>query len=195
MHNATHQTKPRKTPDHILVPHSDFISALRLEPPGVVQTRDPTPPAIPDSPQAPNHQLTPFEYIPLGHESPPPVTADTPDVVRESLEGLVERVREVVPDVLPAHVFRLLSIHETVFPDNLPDVVIHILLEDQSYPKDLKGKGKARDEDDEDEVTVGFLEDTDMNLGCLSLDANWHPGSTYWTLSLVRFEYLPSTHR
>jgi hypothetical protein len=141
------------------------------------------------------HQLTPpFGYIPLGQESPPPVTAGTPDVVRESLERLVVRVREVVPDVLPAHVFRLLSIHETVFPDNLLDVVIHILLEDQSYPKDLKGKAKAREEDEEDETIVGPLEDTNTNIGYLPLDANWHPGSAYWTLSLVRFEYLSSTH-
>jgi len=114
--------------------------------------------------------------------------------VRESLERLVERVREVVPDVLPAHVFRLLSIHETVFADNLLDVVIHILLEDQSYPKDLKGKAKAREEDEEDETTVGFLEDTNTNVDYLPLDANWHLGSAYWTLSLVRSEYLSSTH-
>jgi hypothetical protein len=114
--------------------------------------------------------------------------------VQESLERLVERVREVVPDVLRTHVSRLLSIHETVFSDNLLEVVIHILLEDRSYPKDLKGKARAGEEDEEEETAVGLLENTNTNVDYLPLVANRHPGSAYRTLSLVRFEYLSSTH-
>jgi TRIAD3 protein (E3 ubiquitin-protein ligase RNF216) len=138
----------------------------------------------------PNHQLTPpFEHIPLGHEPQSPIAVDAPEVEQESHERLVERVREVVPDVLPAHVFKLLSIHETAFANNLLDLVIHILLEDRSYPKDLKGKAKARTAE---EKTTEIPGDTDTDVDYLLLDANRHLGSTYRTLSMVCLFHLSS---
>lgn len=145
---------------------------------------------MPDSPQVPDHRLTPaLEHIPLGEKLPPPVTADAPEVVQESHERLVERVREVVPDVLPAHVFKLLSTHETVFANNLLDAVIHTLLEDRTYPKDVKGKAKAVEKKTE-EVSGDIGTGVDYRL----LDMNRRRGSVYRTLSLVRFD-LPFFHK
>ena len=136
---------------------------------------------MPGIPQVPGHQPTPpLGHIPLSEEPPPPVTVDASEVVQESHERLVERVREVVPDVLPAHVFELLSIHETTFADNILDAVIHILLEDRSYPKDVKGKAKAKAFEEIEKVS----EDIDYTL----LDTNRRLGSVYRTLSLVRFD-------
>jgi hypothetical protein len=147
----------------------------------VLEAQGPTPLTIPDSPQTLNCQLAPLEHIPLPHDPPLPVIADSSEVVEESHERLVERVREVFPDVLPKHVFELLAIHETVYADNLFEVVIHILLEDRSYPKDLKGKASARDGE---ETASDFEEDVDYTI----LDANRHLGWVYRTLSLVRLD-------
>ena len=193
MHNATDQTNSQSTSPPDQIPYAHSVPILEREP-GAVQTRGPTPSTIPGSPQVPNHQLAPLdlEHTPLELEPPSPVAADTSDV-QESQERLVERVREVVPDVLPAHVFQLLSIYETAFADDLLDVIVHILLEDQSYPKDLKGKARAREEEDE-ETTLGFSGDADMNVDYLPLNANRHLGSVYRTLSLVCFDSLASAH-
>ena len=139
---------------------------------------------MPSSSQVPDHRLTPpVGHIPLGEEPPPPVTADASEVVQESHERLVERVREVVPDVLPAHVFKLLAMHETAFPNNLLDAVIHILLEDRSYPKDVKGKAKAV------EKTEEVSGDIDTGVDYTLPDKNRRLGSVYRTLSLVRFDF------
>lgn len=153
---------------------------------GEVQTRPLLPPVAPDSPQQSDHQLTPpLEHVPLAHESPPPADA-TSEAAPEPHERLVERVREVVPDVLPAHVFKLLAIHETAFADNLLNVVIHILLEDRSYPKDIKGKAKARASEEKPTEMSG---DIDASVDYMDLGTNRHLGSVYQTLSLVRFDF------
>jgi TRIAD3 protein (E3 ubiquitin-protein ligase RNF216) len=149
-----------------------------------LQSIDKSPPAIPGSPQVTTHRVTPFEHILPADEPPLPVIADASEVVQESLERQVERVREVIPDVLPTHVFDLLSIHEAAFSNNLLDIVIHILLEDRSYPKDLKGKAKAAEEED----TAEFLRGIYMNVDYTVLDTNRHLGSVYRTLSLVRLD-------
>ena len=174
----------RTTPPQIL--HARSTSGPGQEP-GIIQIRDPTPPTNPASPQVSNHQLTPVEHIQPGHKPQLPATVDTSEAVRESHERLVERVREVVPDVLPAHVFKLLSTHENTFANNLLDVVIHILLEDRSYPKDHKGKAKARTAEKETEESPG---DIDTNMDYTLLDATRHLGSVYHNLSLVCF-YFP----
>jgi hypothetical protein len=148
-----------------------------------LQSIDLSPPAIPGSPQVTTHRVTRFEHILPADEPPLPVIADASEVVQESHERLVERVREVIPDVLPAHVFDLLFIHEAAFSNNLLDIVIHILLEDRSYPKDVKWKAKAAEED-----TAEFLRDIYMNIDYTVLDTNRHLGSVYRALSLVRLD-------
>ncbi|KAH8993255.1 hypothetical protein EDB86DRAFT_2929485 [Lactarius hatsudake] len=140
------------------------------------------PPANPDHFQLPYNEWTfPPELLPLVREPSPPVATPVSEVEQESHEVLVERVREVVPDVLPAHVFNLLDQHKAAFSGNLLDVVIHALLEDSSYPKDLKGKGKARaaKEDSSD-----ILKDDSTSINYANLDANRGRGPVYRGLCL-----------
>jgi len=145
-----------------------------------VQTRPLTPSATTGTPQLPN--LPPG---PLPHESPPPVSTPDSEVAPEPYERLVERVREVVPDVLPRHVFELLAAHETVPHNDLLNVVIHILLEDQSYPKDIKWKGKERAAG---EKSADILGDSNTRVDYTHLDASRHLGRVYRDLSLVRID-------
>jgi len=78
----------------------------------------------------------------------------------------------VVPDVLPAHVFKLLYEHEAAASSgNLLEVIVHALLEGP-YPKDFKGKGKAS----------AAKEDT---IDYTKLDVNRIQGPVYQGLCLV----------
>ena len=121
--------------------------------------------------------------VPLVREPSPPVAALVSGVEQQPHEELVERVREVVPDVLPAHVFKLLDQHKAAHSGSILDVVIHTLLEDSSYPKDLKGKGKARAAKDNPSEIPG---DVNASINYAILDANRSRGPVYRTLCLVR---------
>jgi hypothetical protein len=152
-----------------------------------VQPRPLTPPAT-TAPGVSNRQLTPLlEHGPLPYKSLPPVSTPASEVTPETHERLVERVREVVPDVLPAHVFGLLAAHETVPRNDLLNVVIHILLEDRSYPKDIKGKGKARAAGEKPAENSG---DTNTSVDYTCLDAGRRLGRVYRNLSIVRINVL-----
>jgi TRIAD3 protein (E3 ubiquitin-protein ligase RNF216) len=156
---------------------------MHIQEHGATQTELLVPPTAPGSPH--NHQLTPqLEDGAPAHELPPSITPSASEVAPESHERLVERVRDVVPDVLPAHVFKLLAIHETAFPDNLLDIVIDTLLEDQSYPKDIKGKAKARAVEEEPAENSG---DIGTSADYMQLDSNRRLGAAYRVLCLARF--------
>jgi len=128
-----------------------------------------------------------------GHQLPYSEATLTPELVdrepspigveQEPHKVLVQRVREVVPDVLPAHVFKLLDQHmAAAFSGNLLDLVIHKLLEDPSYPKDFKGKGKARAAKENPSDILGNV---DTSIDYAKLDANRSQGSVYRGLCLV----------
>jgi E3 ubiquitin-protein ligase RNF216 len=159
---------------------------LEQEPEVQPETKPLTPSAAAatGTPQLPDRQTPPPEHDPLPHESPPAASADASDVAPEPYERLVERVHEVVPDVLPAHVFDLLATHDTGVNnrDSLLNLVIHILLEDRSYPKDIKGKGKARAAAEETSgdtnTSVDYTHPPDRRLG-----------RAYQNLSLVRINF------
>lgn len=143
------------------------------------------------NPQLPYREPTPPpEHFPLVREPlTPPVANPVSGDGEEPHEVLVERVREVVPDVLPAHVFNLLDQHKAAFSGNLLDAVIHHLLEDSSYPKDLKGKGKPR------AAKENALENpVDVNTGIdyAKFDPNRSRGPVYRGLCLVRLAWLPT---
>ena len=62
----------------------------------------------------------------------------------------VAQVLEIIPDVLPAHVFSLLEQYYPNSKDKVVETVLHVLFEDPDYPKaDTKGKRK-RDEQEEE---------------------------------------------
>jgi E3 ubiquitin-protein ligase RNF216 len=143
--------------------------------------------AGPGSDRLPKHDPRPApEHVPVDHKSPQPVDTADSEVVQEPDERLVERVREVVPDVLPAHVFQLLAQHKAAFSDVLLDVVIHNLLEDQSYPRDTKGKGKERAV----EKKLADILDDNMSVDYRHPNADRPVGPAYSVLSLVCINVL-----
>lgn len=132
--------------------------------------------------QLPYSAVTPPpELVPLVREPSPPVATLVSGGGQESHEVLIERVREVVPDVLPAHVLNLLDQHKAAFLGNLLDVVIHTLLEDPSYPKNFKGKGKASMAKENLPEIPG---DVDTTIDYANLDANRSQGPVYRALCL-----------
>lgn len=169
--------------------HHAHAALLEQELEVQLETKPLTPPAATDTPLLPDRQTPPLERDPLPHESPPPASADVPEVAPEPYERLVERVREVVPDVLPAHVFDLLATHDTGVPnrDDLLNLAILILLEDRTYPKDIKGKGKARAAAEERAETSG---DSNTSVDYTHPNLDRRLGQVYRNLSLVRISFL-----
>jgi TRIAD3 protein (E3 ubiquitin-protein ligase RNF216) len=138
-----------------------------------------------------DEQILPPEHVPLVREPSPPAATHVLRVGQEPHEVLVERVREVVPDVLPAHVFNLLDQHKAAFAGNLLDAVIHTLLEDSSYPKDLKGKGKATVAEGTSSENPG---DVNPSIDYANFDVNRSRGPVYRGLCSVRLgRALPGT--
>jgi E3 ubiquitin-protein ligase RNF216 len=178
---------PQRATSPVQKPHAD-AALLEQEQEVQLETKPLTPPAATGTPQLPDRQTPPPEHDPLPHESPPPASADPPEVAPEPYERLVERVREVVPDVLPAHVFDLLVSRDTGVDnrDDLLNLVIHILLEDRSYPKDIKGKGKARAAVEEAAEMSG---DTNTGVDYTHPNPDRRLGKGYRNLSLVRINF------
>ncbi|KAI9511179.1 hypothetical protein F5148DRAFT_406366 [Russula earlei] len=176
----------RRPASPVQKPHVHSTSVVGQEQ-DVIPARPLTPPATPDSPQLVNRQLTPPPDVPPVHEQLQEPRRKETFVAAESHERLVERVREVVPDVLPAHVFELLASHEATFADNLLNAVIHVLLEDRSYPRDVKGKGKARAPE---ERTTEASGDVNTSVDYSQLGGDRRLGPTYRSLSLVRCNLL-----
>jgi E3 ubiquitin-protein ligase RNF216 len=143
--------------------------------------------ADPGSHQLPYTEPTPPPgLVPLVREPSPPVATLVSGVEQQPPEVLVQRVREVVPDVLPEHVFNLLDQH--AHSDNILDLVIHTLLEGPSYPKNLKGKGKARAAKENPSEILG---DVNTSKDYAILDANRSRGPVYRALCLVRLGASP----
>lgn len=175
---------PQRASSPVQDPHAHG-TLLEQEPeqgPEVQLEVKPLTPSAPGTPQPPDRQTPPLGHDPLPHESLPPASADVAPEP-EPYERLVERVREVVPDVLPSHVLDLLATRDSGFNDrdDLLNLVIHILLEDQSYPKDIKGKGKARAT--EAAETSG---DTNTSVDYTHPNPDRRLGRVYRNLSLVR---------
>ena len=65
-------------------------------------------------------------------------------------DAYVAQVLEIIPDVLPAHVFSLLEQYYPNSKDKVVETVLHVLFENPDYPKaDTKGKRKRDEHEDE----------------------------------------------
>ena len=136
-----------------------------------IPAREPTPPhALPlflpdlDMREDPPPQRDPAPYIeprPIAAEQPindnhpmpnaAPEAANQPAAVDDAdlFDGFVAQVLEIIPDVLPAHVYSLVEQHYPNYLDKVVEPVLHTLFENPDYPKaDAKGKGKRKREDD-----------------------------------------------
>lgn len=61
----------------------------------------------------------------------------------ETMDSMLTRVLEIIPDVQPGHALSMLELHVDVNRAKAVDQVLHALFEDPTYPKiDRKGKRK-----------------------------------------------------
>lgn len=112
----------------------------------------------------------------------PSTHVDTPEIRRNPIDVYTDQVLEIVPDVLPEHVHMLVTRYVQISKDNALEQVLHILLEDPTYPKvDKKGKGKRkREADDEDAKKSGKV-----NVDYGDKDRHSEGGPFYIDLALV----------
>ncbi|KAI0753809.1 hypothetical protein C8Q74DRAFT_1211250 [Fomes fomentarius] len=121
-------------------------------------------PDLPDDPQglaapAPLAGLVPAvveQRVAAAVEQPAAQPASAPATViipdeEISFDTYVAQVLEIIPDVLPAHVFSLIEQRHPTHKDNVVEAVLHLLMENPDYPKvDVKGKGKRKRDDSDD---------------------------------------------
>ena len=103
-------------------------------------------------------------------------------------DAYVAQVLEIVPDVLPTHVFSLLEQHFLNHKEQVVEFVLHALFENPDYPKaDAKGKGKRKREDPELDVQAGRAVKPKIDYG----DKNRKQPSTklYYELAIVSARY------
>ncbi|KAI0776546.1 hypothetical protein BD413DRAFT_469028 [Trametes elegans] len=97
---------------------------------------------IPPVPPAPAVEMHPPE---------PPAVQPKADG-RDPFDVFVAQVLEIVPDVLPAHVYSLVEKYYTDYLEKVVEPVLHQLFENPDYPRlDMKDKGKRKRDDDDDE--------------------------------------------
>ncbi|KAJ8593532.1 hypothetical protein M405DRAFT_594536, partial [Rhizopogon salebrosus TDB-379] len=83
----------------------------------------------------------------------PPQLPEPPAPAADPTDAYVARVLEIVPDVQPAHILRLVEQfihHPDYVGQNVLELVLHYLFENPDYPKvDRKGKRKRTEDDEE----------------------------------------------
>lgn len=111
----------------------------------------------------------------------------------ENLKNSVVRVLEIIPDVDPEHVTKLVAEAISQDEEDVVENVLHILLEDPGYPKvTLKqGTGKRKRENSEDQ------EAGSSKCAKFEYDDKPRRGTHYSDLALVRLSArrIPPTHR
>lgn len=116
---------------------------------------------------------------------PPRASVSRLSPVSDPADAYVAQVLEIVPDVLPAHVFDLVQNRE----GNVVEQVLHLLFEDPTYPKaSNKGKGKRKRERDDDAAESSSAP-VKVKIDYASEDREPVPGFQYSALSLVGVSY------
>ncbi len=126
--------------------------------------REPSPAAqlplfLPDL-DAPEELAPAVEHAPMVNPAPPlaPIALEPPALPHENLlqdardpfDAYVAQIIEIIPDVLPAHVYSLVEQHYPNYLDKVVEPVLHSLFENPDYPKaDAKGKGKRKRDEEE----------------------------------------------
>lgn len=113
-----------------------------------------TPPVLeePDPESAPEPESDPEpEPEPEGEASvereDDPIAA-----LADQVDAYVAQILEIIPDVLPSHIYELIEKHLPTYGSKVVEPILHLLFEDPSYPKvDRNGKRKRVEQDDDDE--------------------------------------------
>ncbi|KAI0742253.1 hypothetical protein C8Q80DRAFT_1108089 [Daedaleopsis nitida] len=128
------------------------------------------------------------------NDDPAPIPPE-PAVVPDDgipFDAYVAQVLEIVPDVLPAHVFSLVEQQYPTHKDKVVEMVLHTLFENPDYPKaDTKGKRKREDDQPAQRVVKPKIDYGDKNR-------RMEGGPYYITLAaeLLEREFLdiPTSH-
>ncbi|KAH9856068.1 hypothetical protein C2E23DRAFT_809859 [Lenzites betulinus] len=134
--------------------------------------------------------IAPFEPYNEPHPQAPP----EPQNYQDPLDAFVAQILEIIPDVLPSHVYSLVEQHYPKYLDKVVEPVLHQLFEDPQYPKaDAKGKGKRkRDDDDQAEHPVK------VKIDYGSKNRKWvgspHYTKLAWDHLLSDFSDIPTAH-
>ncbi|EIW57041.1 uncharacterized protein TRAVEDRAFT_73305 [Trametes versicolor FP-101664 SS1] len=143
-------------------------------------------PAPPPAPIAPEPQVPVPPAIP--HEN---LLQDA----QAPFDAYVAQIMEIIPDVLPAHVYSLVEQHYPNYLDKVVEPVLHNLFENPDYPKaDAKGKGKRKR--DEEEEQAGRAVKPKIDYG--TKERKWEGGIYYHALAMDQlisdFPDIPTAH-
>ena len=163
---ALHERLPLFLPEDSEDPGLEWFYPLAVPPPVMEAVRAPVPVAAQAPTAAPVATAAVVQEAPPGVLAPPELLRDEPPeevagavhAVQENevpFDVYVAQVLEIIPDVLPAHVFSLIEHHYPNYKDKVVEPVLHSLFENPDYPKaEAKGKGKRKrdaDADDDEE--------------------------------------------
>ncbi|KAI0632604.1 hypothetical protein C8Q77DRAFT_1118443 [Trametes polyzona] len=132
---------------------------------------------------------------PAGEAAPAPPPPPDISKKRDPFDVFVAQVLEIIPDVLPAHVYSLVEQHYPNYQDKVVEPVLHFLFENPKYPKaDAKGKGKRkRDADEEygDRAVKQKIDYGDKNRKC---EGGAHYLTLAWDQLVSDFPDIPTAH-
>lgn len=132
----------------------------------------------------------------LGPASPPAPVAPEPPVpappaiphetllqdAQAPFDAYVAQIIEIIPDVLPAHVYSLVEQHYPNYLDKVVEPVLHNLFENPDYPKaDAKGKGKRKRDEEEEQAERAVK----LKIDYGSKERKWEGGIYYHALAMV----------
>ncbi|KAH9900729.1 hypothetical protein C8Q73DRAFT_786155 [Cubamyces lactineus] len=154
--------------------------------------RDPTP-VIEPRPVAIEQAI--HDNKPMPNAAPEAVNQPAAMDDTDPFDGFVAQVLEIIPDVLPAHVYSLIEQHYPNYLDKVVEPVLHTLFENPDYPRaDAKGKGKRKHEDDEPQPDRGVKPKIDYGN-----KNRRHEGGYYYGILAVEqlaadFPDIPTAH-
>lgn len=119
------------------------------------------------------------QFVPIPSSEPGSLIAEE----RDPLDVHIAQILEIIPDVLPEHVRKLVT--RSSHQDRVVEQVLHTLFENPTYPKlDKKGKGKRR-RDDEDNEAERERTRTKSKVDYESKERRREGGPNYSILSMV----------
>jgi TRIAD3 protein (E3 ubiquitin-protein ligase RNF216) len=143
------------------------------------------PPIQPPDPQPENNIPQNENQINVARVTPEPQPQTEPIVpppTADPIDAYVAQVLEIIPDVEPGHLLALIEHYLPTSLDNVVPTVLHLLFEDQTYPKvSQKGKRK-RDENEEEAADRGGIR---PKVDYLSKDREIEGGDEYIDIAMV----------
>jgi len=157
--------------------------------------------SLKDSIEPAGSRVAPID-VDNSHLPEPPVLEQAygTELDSDPVSASVTHILEIIPDVEPDHLTRLVTNAVSTHGSGVLEHVLHILFEDSKYPKmDAKGKGKRKREDDEDkDAQAGGSKRPKVDFGYGDLSRAFKGGPDYLDLALARlqedFPFLPKAY-